>query len=189
MAATNGATGKRQADKKPVPVRTAHHAPHAEERGNSSDLLTITIDTKTGQIVKIEKIDRVGRHHEPSDQERADLAKVASLEGLIEEAFEVGMACMLGDSLEEDETEETDEESRLRHLLLEPLIKQTLANRLMRREALGRAILGTVVRQTSRPGSPTEGSSARQRPGGHAGKLRQRGQLSGQRHGSLLSRH
>jgi hypothetical protein len=189
MAATNGAAGKRQAHKKPVSTRTAQHAPRAEERASGSDLLTITIDTKTGQIVKIEKIDRAGRHHEPSDQERADLAKDASLESVIEEAFEVGMACMLGDVIEERETEETEEESSLRHLLLEPLIKQTLANRLMQREALGRAILGTVVRQTGRPGSPMEGSSARQRSRGRAGTLRQRVQPSGQRQSNVISRH
>ena len=63
------------------------------------DLLTVTIHAKTGQIVKIEGVDSAGRHHELSDEEKTNLAREkskATLEDIIEQAFEAGIACVLG---------------------------------------------------------------------------------------------
>ena len=53
------------------------------------DLLTFTIQARTGQIVKIESVDSTGAHHELSDEEKTNLAKEkskATLEDMLEQA-------------------------------------------------------------------------------------------------------
>jgi hypothetical protein len=110
--------------------------------------LTVTIDTKTGQIIKIEGANGTRAQHELSDEEKASLAKKmgrATLEAIIEEAFEAGVACGLGEEADEDEPVESEKDANLRHLLLRPLIENSAAKRLMRRDVLSRAILKTLI--------------------------------------------
>jgi hypothetical protein len=166
------ADAKRRAGKNPAPK-----SPTASEPASDSDLLTITIQAKTGQIVKIQRAEGGNGRSELSDQERADLLKKGSkntLEALIEQAFEAGIACVLGDAIGRSEAEESEEEANLRHLLLDPLIRQSPVQRLMQREVLSRAFLGTVVQHAFDPVSPDPGSSsAQQRQGGAPGEPRQ----------------
>ena len=168
----DGADAKRRAGKNPAPK-----SPTASELAPGADLFTITIQAKTGQIVKIQRAEGGDGRSELSDQERADLLKKASkdtLEALIEQAFEAGIACVLGDAIGRSEAEESEEEADLRHLLLEPLIRQSPIQRLMQRKVLSRAFLGTVVQHTLDPVSPDTGSSsAQQRQGGDPGEPRQ----------------
>ena len=160
------ADAKRRAGKNQAPKSPA-----------TSELLTITIQAKTGQIVKIQSAEAGGGLSELSDQERADLLKKGSkdtLEALIEQAFEAGIACVLGDAIGRSEADESEEEADLRHLLLESLIRQSPVQRLMQREVLSRAFLGTVVQHALDPVSPDPGSSsAQQRQGGAPGEPRQ----------------
>ena len=110
--------------------------------------MTVTIDTKTGQIIKIEGANGTRAQHELSDEEKASLAKKmgrATLEAIIEEAFEAGIACGLGEVADEDEPVESEKDANLRHLLLRPLIENSAAKRLMRRDVLSRAILKTLI--------------------------------------------
>jgi len=112
------ADAERRGGKSPIPK-----SPNTSELAPDSDLLTITIQAKTGQIVKIQSAEGGGGRNELSDQERADLLKKGSkdtLEALIEQAFEAGIACVLGDVIGRSEAEESEEEADLRHLLLEP---------------------------------------------------------------------
>ena len=174
MTATDdaGADAKRRAGKNPAPK-----SPSTSEVAPDADLLTITIQAKTGQIVKIQSAEGAGGGKELSDQERADLFKKASkdtLETLIEQAFEAGIACVLGDAIGRSEADESEEETDLRHLLLEPLIRQSPVQRLMQREVLSRAFLGSVVQHSLDPVSSDLGSSsAQQRHGGAPGEPRQ----------------
>jgi len=158
------ADAKRRAGKNRAP-----NSPTTSELAPDADLLTITIQAKTGQIVKIQSAGDSGGGNELSDQERADLLKKASkdtLETLIEQAFEAGIACVLGDAIGRSEAEESEEEADLRHLLLEPLIRQSPVQRLMQREVLSRAFLGSVVQHGLDLVSPNLGSnSAQQRQG------------------------
>ena len=168
MTATDDAAAdaKRRAGKNQAPKSPA-----------TSELLTITIQAKTGQIVKIQSAEAGGGLSELSDQERADLLKKGSkdtLEALIEQAFEAGIACVLGDAIGRSEADESEEEADLRHLLLESLIRQSPVQRLMKREVLSRAFLGTVVQHALDPVSPDlERSPAQQRQGGAPGEPRQ----------------
>ena len=122
------------------------------------ELLTVTIDANTGQIVKIERANGPRAHHELSEKEKADLAKVsgkATLEAIVEQAFEAGMAYVLGDGGDEDDPMESEKDANLRHLLLRPLIENSAAKRLIQRDVLSRAILKTLIDHAtgSRPGA------------------------------------
>ena len=166
-----GADAKRRAGKNPAPK-----SPTTLEVAPDADLFTITIQAKTGQIVKIQSAEGGGGRNELSDQERADLLMKASkdtLEALIEQAFEAGIACVLGDAIGRGEAEESEEEADLRHLLLDPLIRHSPVQRLMQREVLSRGFLGTVVQHALDPVSPEGSSSAQQRQGGAPGEPRQ----------------
>jgi len=153
----------------------------APQPASHPELLLVTIQAKTGEIVKVESADSSGSRHELTDQDKAGLGKEAAkatLERLVEEAFEAGIACMLGDggrakAREPEAAEEEEEEAELRRLLLGPLIKDSPARRLMRHEVLSRAILGTVVQRAITPASPErESHPAQQQPGGRAGRSR-----------------
>jgi len=112
------------------------------------DLLTVTIHAKTGQIVKIERVNGPDAHHELTAEEKASLAKEsgrATLEAIIEQAFEAGIAYVLGDEGDEDDPMESENDANLRHLLLRPLIENSAAKRLIRRDVLSRAILKTLI--------------------------------------------
>src|SRR6516165_7852195 len=117
MRSTDNGPGKsRSADKKSSERKSSDDTsePHP-------DLLTVTIDTKTGQIIKIEGANGTRARHELSDEEKASLAKKAgraTLEAIIEEAFEAGIACGLGEEADEDEPVESEKDANLRHLLL-----------------------------------------------------------------------
>ena len=145
MRTTDNGPGKsRSADKKSSAQKSSADIsePHPD------DLLTVTIDTKTGQIIKIEGANGTRAQHELSDEEKASLAKKmgrATLEAIIEEAFEAGVACGLGEGADEDEPVESEKDANLRHLLLRPLIENSAAKRLMRRDVLSRAILKTLI--------------------------------------------
>jgi len=122
------------------------------------DLLTVTIHAKTGQIVKIERVNGPDAHHELTAEEKASLAKEsgrATLEAIIEQAFEAGIAYVLGDEGDEDDPMESEKDANLRHLLLRPLIENSSAKRLIRRDVLSRAILKTLIDHAtgSRPGA------------------------------------
>jgi hypothetical protein len=110
--------------------------------------LTITLHAKTGQIVKIERVNGPRAHRELTLEEKASLAKEsggATLEAIIEQAFEAGLAYGLGDGGDEDDPMESEKDANLRHLLLQPLIENSAAKRLIRRDVLSRAILKTLI--------------------------------------------
>ena len=133
------------------------------------DLLTVTIETKTGQIVKVESADSAGARHELSDEEITSLAKErskATLETVLEQVFEAGIASVLGDDADENERQESEEDADLRHALLRPLIEQSAAKRLIRRNVLSRAILETLIQHAASRANGPESASAKQRARG-----------------------
>jgi len=113
--------------------------------------VTITIDTDSADIVRVEGLDAKGGRHELTDDEKASFIKEGRsderLEEVLEHAFEAGIACVLGDDEDEDEetTQESPADAELRHQLLAPLIKRSAVRQLTDRAALHRAILGTLI--------------------------------------------
>jgi hypothetical protein len=111
-------------------------------------LFAFTINPKTAEVVKVESLDSSGARHELSKEEKAKLASAGAedeIEDVVEQAFEAGIACVLGTE-ESEHKEESAEDAELRHLLVSPLIQESPVRRLIRREALSRASLGTLIR-------------------------------------------
>jgi len=168
--------------------RRSKSSPTASKPAEKPELLTLTIDAETGQIVRLEGVDSSGARHELSKEQTARLAQQKgedTLEALIEEAFEAGIASVLGDGAGKFSVSESKEEAELRHLLLRPLIEHSPAKHLMKRATLTRATLGTLLRHGIAPhhprtaaGGPSQSSSK-----GSASKSQRPGQAS-ERHTS-----
>ena len=127
--------------------RSASASSTATPRPN---LVALTIDVDTSRIVKVEKVDSTGGRRDLSDEDAASLTKdntIPTLEALIEQAFEAGIACVVGDESAQDEAPESDDEADLRRLLLIPLMERTRAHGLQQPEALGKAILASAIAQ------------------------------------------
>jgi hypothetical protein len=149
-----------------VAKKTAQKEEKMTEIAQSAEkLFTFTIDANTARVVKLETLDASGVRHELSDDEKASLAKEGTnggLEEFVEQAFEAGIACVLGS---DEEADESGEEAELRHLLLTPLIEHSPAKRLIQREALNRAILGTLIHHaTEAPADPASSPTTELQP-------------------------
>jgi hypothetical protein len=114
-------------------------------------LVVFSMDTATGKVVGVETVDRGGARHEPSGAEWEGLAGVRAqptVEAIFEDVFEAGINYVLG-AVAEDETPGQPDEADLRHLILQRLIKDSAALRLMSAEVLRRAILASLVREAA----------------------------------------
>jgi hypothetical protein len=124
-----------------------------ETAPSAGKLFAFTIDASTAQVVKLETLDASGARHELSEEEKASLAQAGAeggLEEFVEKAFEAGIACVLGDEERQQRADEPADEAELRHLLLTPLIEHSPVKRLMQREVLNRAILGTLLQRATK---------------------------------------
>jgi hypothetical protein len=140
-------------DDKPseAPREAPASKPTASGQEPGAGLVTFTLDTASGHIVKLEVVDGSGARREPTADERTALIRKAggsTLEDILEQTFEAGIISVLGDGAEDEEDEEaheTEEDATIRHLILAPMIERSAARRLMQREVLGRAVLATLV--------------------------------------------
>jgi len=159
----------------------AKSPPTGSEPARNPELLALTINSETGQIVRLERVDSGGARHELSDEQRARLAQekgADTLETLIEEVFEAGIASVLGGT-GRFSASESEEEAELRHLLLRPLIERSPAKHLMKPDILTRATLGTLLRNNLRPQPRgAESRSVHTSSRGSASKSNQPGQAS-----------
>lgn len=120
---------------------------------SEAKLLAISIDTGTGQVVGIENMDAAGGRREISDDERARLSELkpeATLRDIVEQAFEAGVNCVLGQRARDEETEESEEDAELSRMLLRSMIAESAAKRLMQFEILSPAIAGTLIERAAR---------------------------------------
>jgi hypothetical protein len=130
-------------------------------------LFSFTIDASTGQITKLEKVDGAGARRQLSEQDKASMQASKSwqtLDAIVEQAFEAGIACVLGSEDEKDEEQESEDEAEARRTLLLPLMGQSRTMTLLQRGVLGQAILATALQQVSAPhASEAEGSPSQQK--------------------------
>src|SRR5262245_47448531 len=86
----------------------------AEAVGASEEeQVMVTINTPMGRIVKVERIDKAGKRQELAEEDWAKLVgedEVEEIEAVLEEAFETGVAAVLGEEYDDDEAYEDDEE-------------------------------------------------------------------------------
>jgi len=122
------------------------------------ELFAITFDAGTGEVVKFERVDANGIRQDLSESDRARLAgkeNEGRLEGgILEQAFEAGISCVLGGRANPDDERESEEEAELRRLLLRQLIQHSTAARYMHRDVMSRAALHTLI-QTNLIRRPT----------------------------------
>ncbi|MBV9994338.1 MAG: hypothetical protein JO127_03900 [Caulobacteraceae bacterium] len=136
-------------------------------------LVLVTLKAADGSIVKIETVNPDGSERQLSPRRAKQLLGErlnSTLHGLVQQAFEAGIACVLDERTfagrAEEDAGESEEEADLHDLLLDSLIERTPAKQLLRREVLNSAMLGTIIREASAapPGAPD--ASSRHRLGG-----------------------
>lgn len=138
--------------------RKAKSTASAPEQPEPADLVAFTVDASSGRIVKIERVDAAGARRELSEDETARLAKrraQATLERVVEQAFEAGIDCVLGDEFGREEPPESKADGELSRVLLRSLIERSAAKRLTQLDVLSPAIVGTLMEYAAavRPGA------------------------------------
>jgi len=126
------------------PPSERKHKPSAKQ----PELFSITFDAGTGEVVKFERIDTNGVRQDLSENDRTRLAAEKSegrLGGILEQAFEAGISCVLGGRANLEDEQESEEEAELRRLLLRQLIEHSPAARYMQRDVMSRAALRTLI--------------------------------------------
>ena len=111
--------------------------------GEEEQQVLVTINTAMGGIVRVERVDKAGKRQEVTDEEWAKLAgedEVEDMETALEEAFEAGIAVLLGDTQEEDEAYEDDEERALRRVLIGGLLRRSIRRRILQRILVSRLL-------------------------------------------------
>jgi hypothetical protein len=110
--------------------------------------LVVTINVPMRKIVMVEKIDKGGKRQELGEDEWAKLVgedEEEEIEVALEEAFEAGIAAVLGEEYEEDDAEESDEERALRRFLIRGLLRR----RAVQRRILQRVLVSRLLRRES----------------------------------------
>jgi hypothetical protein len=107
----------------------------------------VTINRSKGGIVRVEKIDKAGKHEELSEEECGRLVgedEVEEIQAALDEAFEAAVVSVIG---EDDQAEgEDDEEQAIRRFLISDL----LIPRAVRRRILHRLLLSRMIRRRVR---------------------------------------
>jgi hypothetical protein len=114
--------------------------------------VVVTINAAMGRIVRVEKTDKAGKRQELAEAEWAKLVgedEAEEIESALEEAFEAGIAVVLGEDYEVEEAYEDDEERDLRRVLLGGLLRRPIRRRILQRLVLSRLL---------RRGSPKAGA-------------------------------
>lgn len=124
-------------------------------------LVAVTVDLKGGRIVRIEYVGPAGERHELSKEDTARLAGDGpdTLQRLVEQAFQAGIDCVLGSEAEDDQGE-SKQDADISQALLRSLIETSPVTRLMKREVLDRAIIGTLIRHAADAGAGPSRSAA-----------------------------
>jgi hypothetical protein len=127
----------------------------SEAAGSQEEELVVTINPGMGRIVRVERVDKTGKHHELSQQDCARLVgddEVEEIETALDEAFEAGVAGVLGDEYQTEEEYEDDDEKAIRRFLIsELLIPRSVRRRILHRLLLSRMLRrGFVKHQTRR---------------------------------------
>jgi hypothetical protein len=107
--------------------------------------LVVTINPAMGGIVKVEKIDKAGKHEELSEEECARLIgedEVEEIQDALDEAFEAAVVSVIGEEDHAQGEYEDEEEKAIRRFL----IGDILIPRAVRRRILHRLLLSRLLR-------------------------------------------
>ena len=133
--------------------------------------LVVTINPAMGGIVKVEKIDKAGKHEELSDEECARLVgedEVDEIQDTIEEAFEAAVMSVIGEEKQAERENEDEEEKAIRRFLINDLlIPRAIGRRILHRLLLSRLLrrrLSNGQQQQQIRNSPQESTNPRAIP-------------------------
>ena len=135
------------ARRKPKATASAAKTPAPAKKQAEADLFALTIDAANGRVVSLERVDSTGARHDLSAEDKAGLAKTqagATFKLLVEQAFEAGIECVLGEDGDK-EPAESKADSELSRLLLRSLVEHSRARHLIKSEVLDRAIVRTLI--------------------------------------------
>jgi hypothetical protein len=108
--------------------------------------LVVTINSAMGGIVKLEKIDKAGKHEELSDEECARLVgedEVDEIQDAIDEAFEAVVMSVIGEEDQAERENDDEEEKVIRRFLINDLLIPSA----IRRRVLHRLLLSRMLRR------------------------------------------
>ena len=108
--------------------------------------LVVTIKPAIGGIVKVEKIDKAGKHEELTDEECASLVgedEVDEIQDAIDEAFEAAVMSVIGEEDQSEKENDDEEEKVIRRFLINDL----LIPRGVRRRIVHRLLLSRMLRR------------------------------------------
>ena len=130
---------------------TSRREPSRSAQAEETEQLVVTIAAATGEVVKIEKIDKAGKRGDLSEGDCLKLAgedEVEEIEAALEEAFEAGIAGALReeDETDDDEVDEVDEVEGTRLVISGLLARGPVLGRL-RRRTLQRLLLRRLLRR------------------------------------------
>jgi hypothetical protein len=128
---------------KPTETRKTKATSPPEPR---APLFAFTIDSADGSVLTFERLNEAGERQTLTPEEKLRIAKAfagPTLSGVVEEAFEAGIECVLGEGDEEEAGEKADD--GLRRELLRSLIDRSRAKHLVEDNTLDRAIVGRLI--------------------------------------------
>jgi len=137
-------------------VASFKHGSEAAGSHEQIEQLVVTFNAAMGEIVKLEKVDKAGKREELTEEDCARLSgedEVEEIEAALGQAFEAGVALVLGDEKEESsEDDDDEEETAFRQLLIGALLKRhpirsRLLHQLLLRRLLLRRLLKRGIRQ------------------------------------------
>jgi hypothetical protein len=115
--------------------------------------LVVTINPAIGGIVKVEKIDKAGKHEELSEEECGRLVgknEVEEIEAALDEAFEAAVVSVIGGDQAEGEYEDDDEKAIRRFLISDLLIPRAVRRRILHRLLMSRMLRRRVPKARQR---------------------------------------
>ena len=129
-----------------TPTETRKAKATAPPEPQSPPLFAFTINSSDGSVVAFERLDEAGERQSLTPEEKLRIAKAfagPTLTGVVEEAFEAGIECVLGEG--DEETSDTEADGELRRELLRSLIERSRARHLVEDGTLDRAIVGRLI--------------------------------------------
>jgi hypothetical protein len=115
--------------------------------------LVVTINPANGGIVKVEKIDKAGKHEELSEEECGRLVgedEVEEIQAALDEAFEVAVVSVIGEEEAEGEYEDNGDKAIRRFLISDLLIPRAVRRRILHRLLLSRMLRRRVPKARQR---------------------------------------
>lgn len=149
---------------KPEKAGAPGMAGQAADPQPGATFVAFTVDIGTGNVVTIEGVGAGGERRALSEEARsslADQARRTNLNAVVEQAFQAGIDCVLGEDTSPAAAVEAEGEAQLQRVLLTSLIERSAAKRLLQREVLGPAIVGSLIANAASAGrDPSPASTA-----------------------------